>query len=47
MNSSSDWGTHGDQKAFPRAGSVPEALHHFSDVMSERRQLLPLLGKSA
>ena len=31
----------------PTAESVPAALHHFSDVMSERRQLLPILGKSA
>lgn len=31
----------------PTTESVPAALHHFSDVMSERRQLLPILGKSA
>jgi anti-anti-sigma factor len=37
----------GDQDVVPTADSVPEALHHFSDVMSERRQLLPILGKSA
>jgi anti-anti-sigma regulatory factor len=37
----------GDQGVVPTADSVPEALHHFSDVMSERRQLLPILGKSA
>jgi anti-anti-sigma regulatory factor len=36
-----------DQDIVPTADSVPEALHHFSDVMSERRQLLPILGKSA
>ena len=27
--------------------SVPDALHHFSDVAGERRQLLPILTKSA
>jgi anti-anti-sigma regulatory factor len=37
----------GDEDVVPTADSVPEALHHFSDVMSERRQLLPILGKSA
>jgi anti-anti-sigma regulatory factor len=37
----------GDQSTYPTADSVSEALHHFSDVMSERRRLLPLLGKSA
>jgi anti-anti-sigma regulatory factor len=37
----------GDHNTYPTAESVPEALHHFSDVMSERRRLLPLLGKSA
>jgi anti-anti-sigma regulatory factor len=37
----------GDHNAYPSADSVSEALHHFSDVMSERRRLLPLLGKSA
>lgn len=37
----------GDHDTYPVADSVPEALHHFSDVMSERRRLLPLLGKSA
>ncbi|HEV7419259.1 MAG TPA: STAS domain-containing protein [Mycobacterium sp.] len=37
----------GDQNTYPSADSVPEALHHFSDVMSERRRLLPILGKSA
>jgi anti-anti-sigma regulatory factor len=36
-----------DQYTAPLAASVPEALHQFSDVMSQRRQLLPLLGKSA
>jgi anti-anti-sigma regulatory factor len=34
-------------EVIPTAESVPAALHHFSDVMSERRQLLPILGKSA
>jgi anti-anti-sigma regulatory factor len=37
----------GDHNAYLTSDSVPEALHHFSDVMSERRRLLPLLGKSA
>lgn len=37
----------GDHSTYPTVDSVPEALHHFSDVMSERRRLLPLLGKSA
>jgi anti-anti-sigma regulatory factor len=37
----------GEQNTYPSADSVPEALHHFSDVMSERRRLLPILGKSA
>lgn len=37
----------GDHNTYLTADSVPEALHHFSDVMSERRRLLPLLGKSA
>jgi anti-anti-sigma regulatory factor len=36
-----------DQTNVGFAASVPEALHQFSDVMSQRRQLLPLLGKSA
>ena len=31
----------------PTASSVPDALHHFSDVAGERRQLLPILTKSA
>jgi anti-anti-sigma regulatory factor len=33
--------------AVPTANSVPDALHHFSDVACERRQLLPILIKSA
>jgi anti-anti-sigma regulatory factor len=37
----------GEHNAYPTADSVPAALHHFSDAMSERRRLLPLLGKSA
>jgi anti-anti-sigma regulatory factor len=37
----------GDHNAYLTVESVPDALHHFSDVMSERRRLLPLLGKSA
>jgi anti-anti-sigma regulatory factor len=32
---------------FVSAGSVPEALNHFADAMVARRQLLPLLTKSA
>ena len=32
---------------FPIAGSVPEALHHFADAIGARRQLLPLLSKTA
>lgn len=35
----------GDRATFPMAGSVPEALHHFADVIDERRRLLPLLTK--
>jgi anti-anti-sigma regulatory factor len=31
----------------PIAHTVPEALHHFSDVADERRRLLPVLTKSA
>lgn len=38
---------HGYENTVPTAQSVAEALHHFSDVMSERRRLLPLLTKSA
>lgn len=36
-----------DDPDLPIAGSVPEALHHFSEVVDERRRLLPLLTKSA
>lgn len=32
---------------FTAAGSVPEALNHFADAMVARRQLLPLLTKTA
>jgi anti-anti-sigma regulatory factor len=32
---------------FVAAGSVPEALNHFADAMVARRQLLPLLTKTA
>ncbi|UXA14005.1 STAS domain-containing protein [Mycobacterium sp. SMC-8] len=32
---------------FPEAGSVPEALNHFADAAVARRQLLPLLTKTA
>ena len=32
---------------FTTAGSVPEALNHFADAMVARRQLLPLLTKTA
>ena len=37
----------GERETFPTADSVPEALHHFADSMSERRRLLPLLTKTA
>jgi anti-anti-sigma regulatory factor len=37
----------GIEGTVPTYGSVPVALHHFSDVASERRQLLPILIKSA
>jgi anti-anti-sigma factor len=39
--------TLGDQAPFPIMSSVHEALHHFSDLMLERRRLLPLLSKTA
>lgn len=32
---------------FPTAASVPDATQCFSDAMSERRRLLPLLAKTA
>jgi anti-anti-sigma regulatory factor len=37
----------GVDEAFPTTPSVPEALHHFSDVAGERRRILPILTKSA
>lgn len=38
---------HAQDPHLPVAHSVPEALHHFSDVAEERRRLLPVLTKSA
>ena len=38
---------HAQDPDLPVAHSVPEALHHFSDVADERRRLLPMLTKSA
>ncbi|MGE0214437.1 STAS domain-containing protein [Mycolicibacterium sp.] len=32
---------------YAASGSVPEALNHFADAMVARRQLLPLLTKTA
>lgn len=37
----------GIQTHFPTAASVPDALQCFSDAMTERRRLLPLLAKTA
>jgi anti-anti-sigma factor len=37
----------GVDEIFPATPSVPEALHHFSDVAGERRRILPILTKSA
>lgn len=37
----------GDSETFFVAASIPEALHRFADTMDARRQLLPLLTKSA
>lgn len=37
----------GVDDAFPTTPSVPDALHHFSDVAGERRRILPILTKSA
>lgn len=37
----------GVDDVFPATASVPEALHHFSDVAGERRRILPILTKSA
>ena len=37
----------GVDDVFPTTPSVPDALHHFSDVAGERRRILPILTKSA
>jgi anti-anti-sigma regulatory factor len=37
----------GVEDVFPTTPSVPDALHHFSDVAGERRRILPILIKSA
>jgi anti-anti-sigma regulatory factor len=37
----------GVDEVFSSTPSVPEALHHFSDVAGERRRILPILTKSA
>lgn len=37
----------GIQTHFPTAASVPDAMQCFSDAMTERRRLLPLLAKTA
>jgi anti-anti-sigma factor len=37
----------GVDDVFPATASVPEALHHFSDVAGERRRILPIFTKSA
>ena len=39
--------TFDDPDNLPIAGSVHEALHHFADAIDARRQLLPLLSKTA
>lgn len=39
--------SHAQDPQLPITRSVPEALHHFSDVADERRRLLPILTKSA
>lgn len=36
-----------EQVDFPITASVPDALNHFADVINERRQLLPLLRRTA
>lgn len=36
-----------DQLQVPITESVPEALNHFAEALTERRRLLPLLTKSA
>ena len=38
---------HTEDPRLPIAESIPEALQHFSEVVVERRRLLPLLTKSA
>lgn len=38
---------HTGDPLLPISRTVPEALHHFSDVADERRRLLPILTKSA
>ena len=40
-------GTSDYRDNFPTTESVPEALHHIVDVIGARRQLLPLLSKTA
>lgn len=37
----------GGMATYPTEASVPDALHCFSDAMTERRRLLPLLAKTA
>ena len=37
----------GVEDIFPTTPSVPDALHHFSDLAGERRRILPILTKSA
>ena len=37
----------GVDDVFPATPSVPDALHHFSDSMYERRRLLPFLTKKS
>lgn len=37
----------GIASSVPFAGSVPEALEHFADVLDARRRLLPLFRKTA
>jgi anti-anti-sigma regulatory factor len=37
----------GQMSDYPTEASVPDALHCFSDAMTERRRLLPLLAKTA
>ena len=36
-----------EEDDFATADSVPDALHHFADVIDARRRLLPLLSKTA